>query len=159
MNKKLVGAIATGTIVIAGVAIGLGLKLKSTPADQIAPPVPASSVVQTIDETETPATVDVNNLTPDEAREITEGQGAAQQGEGESLEGEMENPPEGTPEAAEDTEQQDESHRSPQPGDTYIRADGSVGVIVDFDKEDQEVLENLTPEELKALQDLNLTFG
>lgn len=159
MKKKiLVGAV--GTIVIAGIAIGFGLKMKSTTADQIAPPVPASSVVVTVDDgTETPATIDVNNLTPDEAREITEGTGAAQQGEGESLEGEMENPPEGTPEAAEDTEQQDESHRSPQPGDTYIRADGSVGVIVDFDKEDQEVLENLTPEELKALQDLNLTFG
>lgn len=158
MNKKLVGVIATGTIVIAGVAIGLGLKLKSTPDDQFTPSVPASSVVQTIDETETPATVDVNNLTPDEASQIAEGTGAAQQGEGESLEGEMENPPQGTPEGAEDTEQP-ESGRTLQPGDTYVNEAGLEVEIVDFEKDFNEAIENITPEELKALQDLNLTFG
>ena len=153
MNKKLVGAIATGTIVIAGIAIGLGLKLKSTPVDQIAPSVSASSVVQTIDETETPATMDVNDLTPDEASQSTEGTGAAQQGEGESLEGEMENPPQGTPEAAEDTEQ--EGDQAPKAGDVIVWADGTTTVVENGD----EIFGELTPEEIEYLRSMDLNFG
>ena len=159
MNKKIVGAIAAGTIVIAGVAICFGLKLQSTPDEQFATPAPASSVVQTIDETEAPATIDVNEITLDEAREIVEGAGANGQGEGESLEGEIENAPQEAPEASEETAEQEESHQSPQPGDTYVRADGSVGVITDYEKEFNDAIENISPEELQALRDLNLKFS
>lgn len=160
MNKKIVGAIATGTIVIAGVAICFGLKLQSTPDEQFAAPAPASSVVQTIDETETAATIDaidVNEITPDEAREIVEDLGANGQGEGESLEGEIENAPQETPEAPEETTGPEDGQW--QVGDKILNPDGTYGEIVDYEKEFTDAIENITPEELQALRDLNLKFS
>lgn len=118
--------------------------------------------------------VDPNGQTAEEAEAFKENQGSQGQAEGVDLRDETEAPAgEGAPdkEAAEPPVG-DESeeliwglteasvlYTSPQPGDKYLREDGSIGVIADWDEADEICLKYLTPEELQQLRDLNLTFN
>lgn len=90
---------------------------------------------------------------PDELAENQESNG---QGEGEDLGNEMENPAEGESETPKDGETESGQW---QVGDTITGVNGGQIEIVDFDKETQEFLENLTPEEIQELRDMQITFN
>lgn len=162
MKRKILAGIVSGILVIAGTAFVFNAKIQHTSPDSVIVP-PSSSVVQINESNSTSASSStetsskVNSLTEDEALKVAN-QGGNGQGEGEDLAHEIDRPEAESQEPTVDEQEKKEL----KPGDTVVLADGSVAVVMDPEEEDREtqrLLDEMTPEELKELQDMNLHFS